>query len=333
MMKKIIISSFILVVIFSTILINASPGFVTISGLDGSVEIKSEGKLFGLFAISTWKKLGEDQDLNKGDMIRTGNDGILELIFNDNIYVEVDNNSQIVIGDNEIIEQGRTSSIILNSGRVWAKVKKIYQELTNFEVITPSAVAGVRGTLFSVYTNGEETTLSVKEGAVDLSSKDGQYQKLVTQQQMGIAAKGVVTLEKQIREEENNRWKNKNIEEWLEKAEKVMESKKKAKGNSNPPDHANPEGKPENPGNSNSSNDNQEGKPQNPGNSNSSNDNQGGKPENPGSSNSSNDNQGGKPENPGSSNSSNDNQGEKPENPESNSSNNNPGGKPDNPGK
>ncbi len=326
MKMKVIISSFILILIFSTILIIASPRFVTISGLDGNVEIKSESKLFGLISVRSWKELKEDQDLNKGDIIRTDDDGVLELVFNDNIYVEVDNNSQIVIGENEIIDQERTSSIILNSGRVWAKVKKIYQELTNFEVITPTAVAGVRGTLFSVYTNGEETTLSVKEGAVDLSSIDGQNKELVTQEQMGIAAKGVVTLEKQIREEENNRWKNKNIEEWLEKAEKGMKNKKEDKDNTGPPDHANPGGKPDNPGNDSS--DDQGGKPDNP-EDNDSSDDQGGKPDNP-EDNDSSDDQGEKPDNP-EDNDSSDDQGEKPDNPEDNDSSDEQGEKPDDP--
>ncbi len=270
MKKKVIISIFILIVISCTTLISASPispRFGIISGMEGNVEMRIKYKLFGFISIPIWWNLKGTEKLNEGDMIRTGPDGILELTFNDNIYVKVDNNSWIVIGENEILEQGRNSSIILNRGRVWAKVKKIYQELTNFEVITPSAVAGVRGTLFSVYTNGEETTLSVKEGAVDLSSRDGEDNKLVIREQMGAATKGKVTLKNKISNEENNKWENKEVEEWLEKNEIRMEDNNEVESNSpdnanqvekannsvknTPPDHVNQGGKANSSGNNN----------------------------------------------------------------------------------
>ncbi|MFP4017009.1 MAG: FecR domain-containing protein [Halanaerobiales bacterium] len=266
MKKKIFISMIIVIMCFGVLIYTNSSisGSVMINNLKGDVEIKGESSFLGIFSFADWKDLSSDYDLEPGDIIRTGDDGSLEIAFNDSIYVKVDNNTEVVIGENQITESSSSRSINLNSGRIWAKVVRIYNELTDFEVITPGAIAGVRGTLFSVYSDGEETIVSVKEGTVELSSSDRQSNQLINRQQMGVAADGRVQLENTISEPENNRWKNRDIDEWMEKIE---EADSRGKGNNN--GNGNPNnGNPGNNGNNNGNNNPGNGNPGNNGNNN-----------------------------------------------------------------
>ncbi|MFP4662064.1 MAG: FecR domain-containing protein [Halanaerobiales bacterium] len=270
-MKKKLFISALLIIICSAILIYSDSlmsGSVIISEMQGEVEIKNESSFLGIFKFGDWKSLSSDHELQEGDVIRTGDNGSIEIIFNENIYVKVDNNTEFAIGENQIRENNSNRTIKLNSGRVWAKVVRIYNEITNFEVITPGAVAGVRGTLFSIYTDGEETILSVKEGAVELSSSDRQSDQLVNKQEMGIASGGRVRLENNISEEENNRWKNRDMDDWMEKMKEVESNRGRGNNNGNggnPHENGNPGNN--NPGNGNPGNGN-------PGNDSSGNDNQ-----------------------------------------------------------
>ncbi len=59
-------------------------------------------------------------------------------------------------------------------GRLWVYVQKGATAVVNFQVETPAAIAGVRGTLFSVSVASDGTTwVGVSEGIVDVASPEG----------------------------------------------------------------------------------------------------------------------------------------------------------------
>ena len=59
-------------------------------------------------------------------------------------------------------------------GRIWVYVQKGVALLADFQVETPSAIAGVRGTLFSLSVAADGTTwVGVSEGIVGVSSPEG----------------------------------------------------------------------------------------------------------------------------------------------------------------
>jgi hypothetical protein len=58
------------------------------------------------------------------------------------------------------------------SGSLWFKVKPL-KEKENFQVKTPTAVAGVRGTAFISMIVGDATSLCVCEGTVEISNEKG----------------------------------------------------------------------------------------------------------------------------------------------------------------
>ncbi|MFW5972300.1 MAG: FecR domain-containing protein [Bacillota bacterium] len=237
--------------------------------MEGRVEIQKETKLLNILSLKTWNTLQKNQKLVVGDVIRTGNDSSLEFTLNDNVFIRVDENTQIKINNNEVIDKKRNSSIFMKTGRVWARVKSIYKEITNFEVNTPTAVAGVRGTLFSVYTDGKDTTVSVKEGAVAVSGHKVKKDELVTRQRMSTVSNNKVGNSKILTNDEEERWNNSKVIEWIERAQgknsgHIINSENEDMDNSEDKDDA---GKSVSPGNSEKKNSNNKGNGKNNGNS------------------------------------------------------------------
>jgi hypothetical protein len=62
------------------------------------------------------------------------------------------------------------SRLLLRAGRIYAKVEAALADFAKFEVETPTAVAAVRGTMWSVASTETKDYVSVHEGVVDVSS-------------------------------------------------------------------------------------------------------------------------------------------------------------------
>jgi hypothetical protein len=91
-------------------------------------------------------------DVELGDELRTA-DGRLRVIFQDDSVLNLAENTRLVI-DSQVFEpeQSRFNSVMrLLGGKVRAAVSEYYQQPgAEYEVETPTAVAGVRGTTFLV---------------------------------------------------------------------------------------------------------------------------------------------------------------------------------------
>ncbi|TVY08268.1 FecR domain-containing protein [Paenibacillus cremeus] len=125
----------------------------------------------------TYKKSGgsksnyvyQDLKLNQGDYISVGPSSSLTLKI-------VDHGDELTIGENsevyisELLDSGngKTSKVKSWAGTLWSKVKSLVSSEDEFEVETPTAVMGVRGTHFLTYYNPQtgETTLVVAAGVV-----------------------------------------------------------------------------------------------------------------------------------------------------------------------
>jgi hypothetical protein len=86
-------------------------------------------------------------DLAAGTRIRTGNNGSAEVAFADGSRLRVRSNSSLKLSGTKR-QKKRKSSILLFFGRVWSKVTSSVASPSNYEVTTPNAVCGVRGTEF-----------------------------------------------------------------------------------------------------------------------------------------------------------------------------------------
>ncbi|SDC22879.1 FecR family protein [Paenibacillus sp. UNCCL117] len=114
-----------------------------VTSVTGDVTYTKAG---GSRAISVYT----DLSLNQGDLITTGSGASVVLSI-------VDRNDEITIGENaeiyisELTEEGGKKSKVKSwAGSVWSKVKSLVSSEDEFEVETPTAVMGVRGTHFFV---------------------------------------------------------------------------------------------------------------------------------------------------------------------------------------
>jgi len=106
-----------------------------------------------------WKDLIENMFLLVGDMVETGPDSYVELIFDeegDNVLrLESDSTAIFILEDSEKVE--------LTNGEIFSTINNI-PEGSSFEIRTPTAVCGVRGTDWLTRVEGAKTEIETIEG-------------------------------------------------------------------------------------------------------------------------------------------------------------------------
>jgi len=114
-----------------------------LSDVQGGVYVKKSGggQEFGGF---------NGMSLTQGDWVRTGDDGFAKIIYDNGTETSLDANTQVVI--ERLTSNGDSSqtTIKLLAGGIWNKVKSFLNIGDDYEVETPTAVLGVRGTLYYV---------------------------------------------------------------------------------------------------------------------------------------------------------------------------------------
>ena len=110
-----------------------------------------------------------------GDQIWTGSGSWVEIDFGDEVRVRIEARSRVEIVSGVLPPPGPPSdglpSIRLFLGDVWASVVSLFSRFTDFSIETPTAIAGVRGTLFRVSVDVlGKTSVSVHEGVVAVSA-------------------------------------------------------------------------------------------------------------------------------------------------------------------
>ncbi|HSI03140.1 MAG: FecR domain-containing protein [Myxococcota bacterium] len=126
-----------------------------------------------------------------GTRIRTGADGQAEVTFADGTKMQVRPGTTVALSNAKRNEQ--KSSVVLFFGRVWSKVSRSVGAETNFEVNTPNAVAGVRGTEFETAVADDGTAkVRVTEGKVAVASDvDSEAEDVSRGEETTADAKGV----------------------------------------------------------------------------------------------------------------------------------------------
>ena len=120
------------------------------------------------------KRTGKKDDaINEGDSIQTGAKSAAIVIFENNAgSVEIQQNSEFVISKFNAKEQ----ELISKSGSFWLDAKKLNKD-TNFQVVMPTSVAGIRGTKLYSFEIKEAgiTGLCHCQGAVDFKDNSSHY--------------------------------------------------------------------------------------------------------------------------------------------------------------
>lgn len=120
---------------------------------------------------------GRKKPLTKDTLIRVGDEvlsaaGAATITLADGSEVRLSPNSRLIF--NRLTQYGKSGMIDtrlrLDRGEVHTRVKPVIEGGARFEIETPSAVAAVRGTAFSLQTGPEGTSLQVTEGVVDFGA-------------------------------------------------------------------------------------------------------------------------------------------------------------------
>jgi ferric-dicitrate binding protein FerR (iron transport regulator) len=133
----------------------------TVTGIEGQAEVLHSG-------ASTWSLLREGDPVALGDQLRTRTDSKLRVTLREDSVLTLAPASQLAITE-QVVAPATVSRFQLLLGTIKAAVTERYSEPSaRFEVETPTAIAGVRGTSFlASYDPSQEETLVV--GLIDVT--------------------------------------------------------------------------------------------------------------------------------------------------------------------
>ncbi len=140
-----------------------------VSNVSGEVKIVRKGE-------ETTQVLPEDKRLvQAGDKLITGADGRLSLNWIDGTRIRMAPGSALTVQKCEAAKGVERAVFRLDLGKVWVRVLRMLSQQDKFEIKTPTATAGVRGTIFAVAVTPDGTTdVSVYEGEVTVVSAGGE---------------------------------------------------------------------------------------------------------------------------------------------------------------
>jgi hypothetical protein len=132
--------------------------------IEGEVLVKKAG-------TSDWVTAKVDMELKAGDAIKAGNAANAVVTFFDGSTIELKSDTQVEIRE---LVQGKTTSIRLQQviGESISRVKKLIDPASRYEIETPAAIIGVRGTIMSVTVAKNGTTIvGNEEGLISVTSQ------------------------------------------------------------------------------------------------------------------------------------------------------------------
>lgn len=205
-MKKNLLLAVLFILPFSTGLFADDVSTVEIIDCQGTAYFRDLEK-----QESPWELLTVGAGLHEGMEIRTDEHSFAELVLA-NLFIRINPGTHLILKSLE--KQGRTFRLEcqLISGGIWSKAVQTINNLLHYEVVTPTAVAGVEGTNFSVDCSPETTEVLVAEGLVLVQIRDFSGRELILEanEKAMVSSAGIFRLELQEQDDENvakmNRW-------------------------------------------------------------------------------------------------------------------------------
>jgi tetratricopeptide (TPR) repeat protein len=145
----------------------AAETFPRISAAEGTVVAHKQGEEARFVDLPAWRDVEIDQDLLAGDTLRTNAVGSLSIRFADKTLVRMGRNTTLLVKKIDSIDK---SVLGLTEGSVWARAVRGGSQL---QIDTPAAAAAIRGTDWTLRVSGNQTTLTVLEGVVELRNAKG----------------------------------------------------------------------------------------------------------------------------------------------------------------
>ncbi len=122
--------------------------------------------------------------LQVGDIVQTADESEATIVFFDTSRTHVWDNTTLAVQRLQH-DQGRSVQLRQTSGEIWTRLLRL-SDVSDFEVITPSTVATVRGTGFWVAVRNGITSVGVTEGKVQLQRTEGNQERTLEKEQQVI---------------------------------------------------------------------------------------------------------------------------------------------------
>lgn len=133
----------------------------TVSSVQGEVSVHRAGT-----AEDAWEALADGAEVKAGDSVKTQNGGCT-LVYGEQGEFAVDPQTTL-----EVRENDKTQDLALSLGKVRGKINK-EKVLKPFQVITPTAVAAIRGTVIDVgYTADGVFAVDLHNGKIQVLNED-----------------------------------------------------------------------------------------------------------------------------------------------------------------
>ncbi|MCH8530789.1 MAG: FecR family protein [Saccharospirillum sp.] len=139
--------------------------------------IIASGDVYALDANNTARELRRRSDVFEGDTLVTGTDGSLQIRFNDNAILALQEDSRLVISAYQSAGSDREERVLMDllaggfrtiTGSIGRTDRDTYQ------VRTPNASIGIRGTHFELLQTIDALLIGVYEGNIRVSNASGQ---------------------------------------------------------------------------------------------------------------------------------------------------------------
>lgn len=153
-------------------LCHASTTISTIAKLtevEGEVTMQAKGR-------DGWRTVWDGDFIREGDRIRTGAKSSCVIKWSNGNVLKVTpfTNLRFDKMTKDLAKGDEKSSVNLWNGKIYARAKKLKDSDSSFEIRTPTALAGVRGTRFSIGVDAEETTsVHCFDGMLEVSGRRG----------------------------------------------------------------------------------------------------------------------------------------------------------------
>ena len=195
-------------------------GSFLISALYAAEIIYIKGRVQVQYAVEqgSWKQAKTGMSVNIGDSIKTARSSRTDIAIDEakTNVIQIDQNTLLILDSSS---PGELNRLDLSHGKIYANIETVKAGL-NFEVSTPSAVAGVRGTGWSVESKEKQDEVACYEDSVFVQAYDA-MKNLITEITVGEGFKTII--ERFNRPSELIGLTNREINQWNQVKDEISE--------------------------------------------------------------------------------------------------------------
>jgi len=139
-----------------------------VSEVSGTVSVIRKGE-------EDAQPLGERRLVQAGEQLSTGPAGKCTLNWIDDTRIRMEPDTELTVQKCQVYKGAEQSAFRLDIGKIWIRVLRMLSQQDKFLINTPTATAGVRGTMFAVEVAADGSTeISVYEGQVTVNTDSGE---------------------------------------------------------------------------------------------------------------------------------------------------------------